>query len=305
MEGAQRVEVWTDAGMTMETDSGVEFYAHLWGLPPDTTMFKPRLIQGRWLNADDEFAIVLNSRAAMQRNIQVGDTLTWRFDSKKRKWLVVGIIVDSRDGQVNSFVPLNTLTTLFGYSGRGTLITAEATQHDAVYQAGLAERLRQALETTNIKVFAVDPAAKTGAQIQSQFDIVVYLLLTMTLLAAIVGSIGLMGTLSINVVERTREIGVMRAIGARSLGIIGLYLTEGITVGVLSWLLAVPLSYPASQVLGEQVGILLLQAPLDFVYSQQGAVDWLLIIVGLAMLASALPAWRAAQRSVREALVYE
>lgn len=50
----------------------------------------------------------VNSKAAMDRNIQIGDTLTWKFDPKERKWNVVGIIVDSSDGQVNCFVPIDT-----------------------------------------------------------------------------------------------------------------------------------------------------------------------------------------------------
>ena len=127
----------------------------------------------------------------------------------------------------------------------------------------------------------------------------------MTLLAAIVGSIGLMGTLTINIVERTREIGVMRSIGGTPFAIIRLFIGEGIVVGALSWLLAVPSSYPAAYLLGDTVGNLLLRAPLDFVYSLEGAVSWLLIVIVLSTLAGSLPALRAAQMSVREALVYE
>ena len=132
-----------------------------------------------------------------------------------------------------------------------------------------------------------------------------YLLLTMTLLAAIVGSIGLMGTISINVVERTREIGVMRSIGATAFAVIRLFIGEGIVMGVLSWLIALPLSYPAAQALGNMVGNLLLRAPLDFAYSMEGAVNWLLIVIGQSALASLLPGLRAAQMSVRETLAYE
>jgi ABC-type lipoprotein release transport system permease subunit len=76
-------------------------------------------------------------------------------------------------------------------------------------------------------------------------------------------------------------------------------------MGVLSWLIALPFSYPAAQALGNMVGNLLLRAPLDFAYSMEGAVNWLLIVIGLSALASLLPALRAAQISVRETLAYE
>jgi len=305
VEGVERVEVWSDEGGTMVSDNGEMFYVRLWGLPPDSTMFKLRMIQGRWLDAEDEFTIVVNSKAAMDRNIQIGDTLTWKFDPQERKWSVVGIIVDSRDGQVNCFVPIHALSAMGGYARQGRIIAVQATRHDAASQTALAERLREALATAHLKTVTIDSAEQTSAQTRAQFDIVVYLLLTMTLLAAIVGSIGLMGTLSINVVERTREIGVMRATGATTFTLIQLFVGEGIAVGVLSWILAVLPSYLASQVLGDTVGNLLLRAPLDFAYSMEGAVGWLLIVIGLSALAGLLPALRAARMVVRETLAYE
>lgn len=299
------VEVWSDEGGMMTTQDGSEFYARLFGLPPNSTMFKPRIIEGRWLKPDDELAIVINRQAAVERNVQVGDKLTWKFDSKKRPWTVVGVIVDPSDYGANCFVPIDTLATMSRFVGRGRMIAVQGTQHDVTSQHILVERLRVALETANLKAVTIDAAAQKGAQIRSQFDIVVNMLLTMTLLTAIVGSIGLMGTLSINVVERTREIGVMRAIGATPFVVIRLFIGEGIVVGVLSWLIAVPLSYPMAWILGDTVGNLLLQTPLDFVYSREGAIEWLLIVIGLSALASLLPALRAAQWSVRETLAYE
>ena len=67
------------------------------------------------------------------------------------------------------------------------------------------------------------------------------LLLTLAALIALVGAIGLAGTLSINVLERRREIGVMRAIGASGLTIASLFIGEGLILGLLAWLIAIPL----------------------------------------------------------------
>ncbi len=133
----------------------------------------------------------------------------------------------------------------------------------------------------------------------------IYLLLTMSVLTATVGGIGLMSTMSINVVERTREIGVMRAIGATSLAIVGVFVIEGVFVGALSWVLAIPLSIPGVRLFGNLIGEAILELPLDFAYSTEGLVLWLLIVVVLSALASLWPALRAAGVSVREALAYE
>jgi len=148
-------------------------------------------------------------------------------------------------------------------------------------------------------------AGEVREQNRTQFDILIYLMLAMTALAAIVGSIGLMGTMSINVVERSREIGVMRAIGAASPTIVGVFVGEGMLLWLLSWLFAAPLSYPGALAFSNAIGDKLLNIPFDFSYSMVGVVLWLVIVLVLSALASLWPALRATQVSVREALAYE
>ncbi|MFL7794953.1 MAG: ABC transporter permease, partial [Anaerolineae bacterium] len=147
-------------------------------------------------------------------------------------------------------------------------------------------------------------AEEERASVREQFTPILYLLLVMALLAATVGSIGLMGTMSINVVERTREIGVMRANGATSAAIAGIFVVEGVILGVLSWLLALPFSYPGGQLFSDLVGQTM-NLPFDYSYSLGGMVVWLAIVVALSALASLWPALRATRVSVRQALAYE
>jgi putative ABC transport system permease protein len=117
--------------------------------------------------------------------------------------------------------------------------------------------------------------------------------------------LGLAGTMSLNVLERTREIGVMRAIGASTSAVLRIVLVEGLTIGVLSWGLGVALAVPLAWGLGRAIGITLLGLPLAWVFSATGAVAWLIAVLLLSLVASTLPAWNASKVSVREALTYE
>ena len=125
----------------------------------------------------------------------------------------------------------------------------------------------------------------------------------MAVVIALVGSIGLSGVLSLSVLERRREIGVMRAIGASSGHVARLFIGEGVILGLLSWVMALPLSIPAAYGLTN-----LLASALDTVimarYSLIGAVVWLGLIVALSITASWFPARRATRLSVRESLAY-
>ena len=139
--------------------------------------------------------------------------------------------------------------------------------------------------------------------VTGRFDIIISLLAGMAILIAVVGGVALSGVLSINVIERTREIGVMRAIGASSQAVAGQFIGEGLILGWLSWVIAFPLSLPVSRLMVWAIGKTI-NFQLSYQYSLSGALYWLVIITVLAVLASWLPAQKAAQKSVRESLAY-
>ena len=84
----------------------------------------------------------------------------------------------------------------------------------------------------------------------------------------------------------------------------GLY-HEGVIIGLISWLAAVLLSIPLAIAISRAVGEALLSNPLDFAFSISGTLIWFGIVVGVAALASLMPARSATRVSVREVLAYE
>jgi putative ABC transport system permease protein len=137
------------------------------------------------------------------------------------------------------------------------------------------------------------------------FDIVVAILILMALLLAAVGGLGLTTTMSINVMERIREIGVLRAIGASNTSVWQIILSEGIVIGLLGWILGTLCSIPVSSFLSEQIGILLLNIPLSYNYSTLAAIGWFFAVMAIAIVASLGPARNAVRLTIREVLAYE
>src|SRR5690606_20757702 len=99
-------------------------------------------------------------------------------------------------------------------------------------------------------------------------------------------------------------IGVLRAIGARSRTILGIFLMEGTLQGISSWLFAIPLSLIISPLAASRLGNVLFGATLDYQYNWIAVVTWLVIVILVSILASILPARAATQISVRESLAY-
>ena len=104
--------------------------------------------------------------------------------------------------------------------------------------------------------------------------------------------------------ERRREIGVMRAVGASSLDVALIFMGEGLLLGTLSWAQAVPLSYIGGKFFVDALGGVF-SLPFLYRYPPSSAITWLVIVVVLSLVASWLPARRATQISVRESLAYE
>jgi len=130
-------------------------------------------------------------------------------------------------------------------------------------------------------------------------------LLFLALLTALVGSIGLTGTMSLNVMERTREIGILRAIGASDQMLMRIVLVEGSLIGILSWLLASAAAFPISSLMSNSISQALFGGNAQFGFTFTGFIIWLVVVVILSVLASVMPARSATHLTIREVLAYE
>jgi len=303
--GVTAAEVWARTGATFLQENGEERRVSLWGAPPDSVVFNPRIVNGRGLLPADGRAILLNNKIAVDEGIQVGDEIELTIGDQEITWTVIGLVLNIGGNQTSSFVPFNALAQEIGNVNRGTRVVILAEQHDTASQQALIDDLKETYNTHRIEATYFWSAGEMREQNKAQFDLITNLMLTMAILAAVVGSLGLMGTMSINVIERGREIGVMRSTGATSLAIARIVIFEGVLLGVLSWLFAAPLSYPSAQVFSQVIGTTLMELPLDFSYSASGMLLWLAIVVVMSTLASLWPALRATRVSVRESLAYE
>ena len=127
---------------------------------------------------------------------------------------------------------------------------------------GLTEALsRRGIDIAPSSTFGENTINEIVAETGQGFNIIIVLLAIMAIIIALVGGVGLSGVLSLSVQERRREIGVMRSIGASSWRVIRLFIGEGVLLGLLSWLIALPLSIPA--------GYFLATRGLSFALNQQ------------------------------------
>jgi putative ABC transport system permease protein len=307
--GVKSVEGWMEISGTLMTDNKNDKGSQiLFVAPPSSsTLIKPIITDGRWLTPADENALVIgNQLLKIRPDLKVGDWLTIKINDKEYKWQVIGIY--RLTGNVNPplvYTNDEYISRLIDQPGQVYSLRVITSGHDAASQKAVNDQLGKLFDANGVKVTSTQTSVEWAAQQKSQTDILVYFMLVMAILIAVVGGLGLMGTMSINVLERTREIGVMRAIGASNMNIQAIVLVEGMVIGLISWAISVLLSFPITNVLTFGVGTAILQAPMPSVYSISGIIAWLLGILFIGIIASALPAHRASSLTVRDTLAYE
>jgi len=307
--GVSSVEGWLEYPGTLmpegtdEAGWQIQFVA-----PPSTsTLIDPILTAGRWLQPGDENAVVIgNHLLNMFPDLKIGDTLTIKVNEKETQWHIIGFY--SLPLNLDTpwlYVNYEYISRLVGQPGMVYALRVITDQHDAITQENVNVQLLATLESNGIQVSNTQTGADFIRDGTAFTNVFVYFIMGMAVLIAIVGGLGLMGTMSINVLERTREIGVMRAIGASSWAIQSIVISEGAVIGLVSWIISLALAIPLTNVLTFGVGMAVFTAPLPAVYSLSGMIVWLFGTLLLAAIASSLPAARASRLTVRDTLAYE
>jgi putative ABC transport system permease protein len=266
------------------------------------------MVGGRWFSSQDGRVLVIPRQTAEDYNINVGDMITLDLGTYgKDDWQIIGLYEPVFIGgfsNTNLYAPMETLFKITKKYNQASELVIRTKYHDEASVTTIIKNLKDALEGHSAPVAASTTQLEARATNDWQFSIVTSMLLALSIIVAVVGGIALMGALSIGVIERTKEIGVLRAVGARSHTILGIFMMEGVLQGLGSWLIAIPLSLLASPIAARQLGQIMFGATLDYQYNWMAVLTWLVIVLVISLLASAIPARGATRISVRDSLAY-
>jgi putative ABC transport system permease protein len=197
------------------------------------------------------------------------------------------------------------LTQITGLDGFASRLVIRTEKSDAAFQTAIQSDVLSRLAAADLDVVNSSTTTERNETSLEQMDTLIVLLMSMVVLIAIVGGLGLAITMSLNIIERTREIGILRSLGAQNGVIRRVVMVEGLVIGLISWAISIPCSIPLSIFLGDSLGISLLARPLDTIFSIPAVLIWLALTVVIAIIASVLPTQTAARLTIRDALVYE
>ena len=308
LPGVTQTDVWLQLPARRVRPDGTEsgmMYMFAPHVDDSSLIRSPAISEGRWLTPSDDNAVVVPSGLFQNEpDLGIGKNMVLKIYGKERPFKIVGTYVGTTFASV-IYANYDYIARVANRVGQADSLLVTTQSHDPASVDAASNALEQYFEQIGLRVSSVTTLTNERAEAEVAFDAIVALLLVMAILLALVGGLGLMGTMSINVLERTREIGVLRAIGAPNRGVAQVFILEGITIGLLSGLLGALLAIPMSQGLNQAVGGAMMGVPLTYSYSMPGLWLWLVVVLILSALASFIPARNASRMTVREVLAYE
>lgn len=293
-------EVWNRYPTVMSLPDGVVGDAFELLVPTeDTAMIDFPVIEGRWLEPGDQNAIVI-TQALDDPPAALGDAVSLDIDGVRSAWTVVGRVSQLTAGPNGAAYASNPPD---GARAEELANHIRAANDDST--SPLLSKVEESLTSRGLGIASIATADEGRESLEDHLFIIVGLLLIMAILVSVVGGLGLIEAMTITVLERRREIGVMRAVGATDRRVLQVVIIEGAVIAGLSWLVAAGLSIPATLLVQDVTGNLFLEAPLPTSFSALGVGIWLILASVLAVIASAIPAFEATEVPVHQMLAYE
>ncbi len=304
--GVARAEYWPGApAWLIGADGAAGRELALLGVEPSSTLLDPHVTAGRWLDPAVVDGAVLNSAAhAMYPALAVGDTVRVRHEGRTLAFPIVGIVQELLVQPI-VYVPEPAMLAATGVDASVARTIRVVTEtHDAAGRAAAARGIEAAFAADHVEIARLFPLDDMRGAVIDHLVIIKVILLLAAGLVILVGTVGLTSALTISVVQRTREIGIMGALGAtpRALAL-GVW-SEGMLIALTSWAGASLLTAPVSAILQRVTGNMFFAAPLPFTLAPGASFAWLGLVLVLATLSSVQPCLHAARMSVREAVAH-
>ena len=179
--------------------------------------------------------------------------MTLRLGHRQASWRVVGVTREPFSPALG-YIPLAHLEELGGQRGMANSLRLVLERQDPASISAVKASLDENLEREGVRAQTSLSNADRRVGFDEHMRMIYVFLIVMSAVLAAVGGLGLMTTMSLNVLERRREMGVLRAIGASPRTVWLIVVAEAVATASLSWALAALVAWPFSRALGRSAG---------------------------------------------------
>jgi putative ABC transport system permease protein len=279
--------------------------AFVWGVTQDP-LLRRLMTDGRWFSAAEEHArervAVIERNVAQVVGVEVGDRVTLDTAAGPVALRIVGMTRNQQEDGTVLFVPLTTMRSLLDRPAEASSYWVRTSSGDAQLVDRTATLLEDRLAALGYEVGNEITYVMKRDEVAAN-RVVTTSIAVLGLVIVAISMVGLANAITASIIERTREIGVLRCIGARARDVRRIFTTEGVTLAVAGWLLGIPLGYALDRLLVRLVWeVVAVRIPV--VFPPWNIVLALAGTVVLAVLVLLLPVRRAVRFKPGDALRY-
>ncbi|MCD4729256.1 MAG: ABC transporter permease, partial [Bacteroidales bacterium] len=299
----KKVEFWNYNKTTRSYDSGLESRKiDIKAVKLPSTLFvAEELLDGTWLKKGNEGVVINHELLGDEPDLKIGAKLKLNLNGLQHEFEIIGITRELFQAPT-VYIDYDYYSMLTGQKDMAGFVLIDVEEGSLEKTVNIIE---QKLDEAG---FGIDILLRKDIYKQLVVDhliVVTSMLVIMTFVIIFVGGFGLITTMGINVVERKRELGILRAIGVTDKSLFKILIYEGLTIGLISWFFSIALSIPVSWYLGDKFFHIFFDTTINFMYSPIGFIVWLLVVIIFSYSAIIFPARNATRMSVNEALAYE
>ncbi len=298
----RHLEYWSTAEATL-LQGGPRFNNRrpIVGIPNNTQSLHPEVISGHWMDEASPAGIVVNQQLLRaEPDIHLGGSYKMVVDGHRIAVEVVGVIQEFGAGRI--YCSKSFLDEVLNQTGRANAIALTLADGSIAAQRHAASKIQDSAIGPDRQTSGMLLTRTLEAVILGHLDILTGLLMLIAVIALIVGAIGLASTISISVVERYREIAVLKAIGGHGSTIAALFTTEAVATALIGWAISVALAPLLSHPVVSALGSAVIGYQFEYRTSPTAAALALGVALTVALLSAGLPIRAAMGLSIRDGL---
>ncbi len=275
------------------------------GVHADTFVREPLAI-GHWLTVDEERAAapvaVVGSAIARRWNLQVGSHVTFTTAGGPQAFQVIGVGASDANNGFNVYTSLAFLSRVIDRPGVANAVFVRSTNHGHPSVNALAVRLEDRLASagfaTRSQLMYVGRATD-----QATAHTTLVIVESIGLLIVAISMLGLINMITMSIIERTREIGVLRSLGARARDLRRIFRTETLVLALSGFVVAIPLGWVVAHAV-QWLMLHVANAQLPAPYTLENLIVAFVGTLVLAVLVVVLPLRRATRLRPGDAIRY-
>jgi len=271
------------------------------GVPSDSAAFRPDVIAGSWLDAKRPAGVVVSQGATNQwPSLSPGSRYVLRRGDRAIKVELIGVIKDF--GEPRLYAPQALMRDLGMPTARSNHVLITLTEHTVQAQGLAISELEESVVESDWQIAGAMGTRMWEQVINAHLVDIGRLLTIIAGIALFIGAMGLASSISVGVVERYREIAVLKAIGGRSRSIATIFASEALFMALLGAGVAILVAPWLSRAVADKFGTLMIEYPFDYRAAEGVTPLALSVAAAIAVIACVIPVITALRMTIREAL---